>query len=1244
MISWTPRARGAVFEWMAVPTLLLICVSTGTAQAPVVGPEGEVTVEEIASTFASPPTSYGPYTWWHWMNGNVTREGITADLEAMKRVGIAGLQVFEVGQGIPQGPIEYLSPEWAELMRYAIGEADRLGLEFDIHNCPGWSSSGGPWITPEYAMQILVWSETSIEGGRRVEIDLPQPRTYLDYYRDAFVLAFPAPGGPEMHHVLSAVTANTGPLETSVLRGDAATTHILMTPDGEEPAWLLLEFETPFLVRSVTVESEPVQEIRGRRGIDPENQLTLEVSDDGETFRAMATIPPGPRRSRGGRGGIGAPSTVNLMPTSARYFRLLSPNARNVYDFELSPDARIVDWPIKANYSQRGRGRNLNPQSEGTPPEGPAIDPESVLDLSRFMNADGTLAWDAPEGEWTVLRFGHTPGENENVAAPSTGEGLECDKFSAEAMVFHFNQMFGPVLSALGPLAERGLAGALVDSYEAGAQNWTAGLPDAFESRRGYDPRPWLPAMTGRVVGDAERSDRFLWDMRRTHADLMLENYYGAFTELCHENGLIAYNEPYDPGMFEQLPVGRMADIPVGEFWQGNPPNPSVELVASAGHIYGKPVIAAESFTSRSRWTEYPFNLKSLGDYVFTLGLNRYIFHRFAHQPNTQPNVVPGMTMGPWGGFFDRTNTWWPQAHAWMDYIRRCQYLLRQGTFVADVAYFTGFDIPDSTLLRENFDPPLPEGYRADTISAEVLLERATMRDGLLAVPNGPAYSVLVLPPAPRVMTPELLRRLRDFTREGLTLVGPPPLRSPGLANHESADAEIKELATELWADVDGESRTGRRYYEGKILWGAPMTDAFFPRNITPDFAYTAETEDAEINFIHRRGPDYDLYFVANRQYRSEQVECTFRVQGRRPEIWDAATGRQLPAPVYRVDVNHHVYGHMSIQADVPYHTDDRYAPASLTTVPLQLDPAGSVFVIFRDADTPTHVQTVSFNGQVIIPSSESSQDVPTDEQTVEIDTIGGSGVPLGPLAPAPPAVSLADPAAPGSLLLWRNGDIALTTGEHGIAHDVTRLTVDSLPAPKPVSGPWRIAFQADRGAPGAITIDTLASWTAHPEAGVKFFSGTAAYTKELTIEPEFLAEGRRLFLDLGRVMVIAEVALNGQQLGVLWKSPYRVDITAAARAGANALEVRVTNLWPNRIIGDEQRPPDYAYNVRSSRRGRSQGPIVEFPEWYIRNEPKPLSQRVSFPAYQYYNADSELLESGLIGPATLRPAQVYDL
>jgi hypothetical protein len=881
--------------------------------------------DSLKTGFLNPPDSTKPQTWWHWMNGNITKEGITADLEAMKQIGLGGATIVNVDCGIPRGPVAFMSPEWREDFKFAAQEASRLGLELCVENCAGWSSSGGPWNPVTNAMQRVTTSEVRVTGPTNFNAALPQPPTTLGFYRDIAVLAFPAPDdeGVRMKDAAPVATASGDDLPGDKLTdGDARTFIRLPVPQPGQPQYAQLEFQKPFSARTV--------KISGGRGI-PECRGEIQVSNDGTTFRDLRPF------AFDRRGPAIRTVSLGAQPVAARFwhvqFTSAAATATNIplAEIELAPRLTIENIDAKAGFN----GAAVLSARDAEDAVDETVHRRKIVDLTSKLTADGRLNWRVPAGEWVILRLGYTPTGVKNHPAPKEGEGLECDKFSQAALDAHWAGFMQKVLDDLGPLAVKTLNSSLIDSYEVGGQNWTENFRQEFRKRRGYDPLKYLPAFTARVVDNPAVSERFLWDVRRTIADLFAENYYGHFAELCHQHGLMNAVEPYT-GPFESLQSGAPADIVMGEFWSGSQGNPSVKLAASVAHIYGKTIVGAESFTAspeHGRWQNDPYSLKPLGDLMYSQGLNRYVFHRYAMQPWT--NRWPGMTMGQWGFHFERTETWWNQGKPWIDYITHCQFLLQQGRAVADAAYFTGESAPVEMRVG---NPALPAGYDYDAVNADVLLHGATVKNGRITLASGASYAVLILPPDDVNMTPPMLECLRKLVRAGATVVGPRPHHSPSLADYPKCDQQARKIAGELWGRCDGSHVLENSCGNGRIVWNKALADVFAGQNLKPDFEFKSASEATHLAYTHRVAGETDIYFVSNQRRQFDSAECTFRVNGKVPELWHPDTGVIEPAPVWN-------------------------APAGRTAVRLDFEPAGSVFVIFRHAaDGADHVVAVSSN------------------------------------------------------------------------------------------------------------------------------------------------------------------------------------------------------------------------------------------------------------------------------------------
>jgi len=1135
--------------------------------------------DELAAGFGAPPASARPWVYLFPLDGNLSRGGITADLEAMARAGVGGLLYMETDQGAPPGPAKFGEPLWCELFHHLCTEAQRLGLQVNMNNDAGWCGSGGPWITPELSMQRVVWTETAVKGPAHYDAPLPQAKAVKDFYRDIAVLAFPTP-----------------------------------------------------------VQKFQIPQFRGKSA------------------------------------------------------------------------ATRDEIALRAEYP--------------TLPAAAVVDRSQVVDLTEKLAADGRLTWDVPPGQWTILRLGHTSTGKDNHPAPLAGRGLECDKLSREATEAHFNGLMGRLIAQNQGLVgqQKTLVSTHIDSWEVGSQNWTPKFREEFRRLRGYDLWTWLPAMAGYVVDSAAASERFLWDIRQTVNDLLCANYAGHMRQLAHRHGMRLSIEAYDTPPCNDLTYAGQADEPMAEFWSwGINEEPifaaySCTEMASAAHVYGRPILGAEAFTAtdKEKWLGHPAVIKGLGDWAFCEGVNRFVFHRYAAQPWTNPDRAPGMSMGPWGLHYERSQTWWEQSRAWHTYLARCQYLLQQGLFVADLCFLAPESSPQrfKSPVKSGYERP---GYNFDACPAEVVLTRMQVRDGRLVLPDGMNYRVLVLPQV-ATMTPELLRKIRDLVQQGATIIGGPVRKSPSLRDYPRCDAEVQALARELWGDSPqptgpegravGKGRViwtaelttrphapyenspafsrakwiwfpegrpersappGRRFFQrivevdstspvasarlvltadntfecwvngqpagkghdfhrgyplevgpllkpganlvavlavntlntpnpaglvgalsiryrdgrmqeiisdaawrtsqtapdgwnadaapgaawaaaqelgplgmapwGEVVEGSPLVDeipdmavigrVLEQRALPPDFAATPG-----LRYIHKRIGLTDCYFVSNPQPSAVEARCTFRCKSPEIELWWPDTGRRQPTNAWKEE-------------------------GRCTSLTLRLEPYGSVFVMFR----------------------------PGDSQTGKRKTDGGP-----------------------------------TGGKNWL--EFTQA--------QELAGPWQVQFDPRWGGPvAAVTFERLDDWSQRPEPGIKYYSGTARYRRTFRCEPALAR--KPLWINLGKVAVMAQVKLNGRDLGIAWKPPYRLDTAGALKPGDNVLEIDAVNLWINRQIGDEQLPDDSDRNPN--------GTLKSWPKWLEEGKPSPTG-RYTFGSWRLWKKDDPLVESGLLGPVVLEVAE----
>ena len=1201
-----------------------------------------VVADELEHGFCAPPDSAKPYTWWHWINGNVTKEGITADLEAMKKAGLGGAQIFNVSVGIIPGPVVFMSDEWRALVQHAADEAKRLGLELCIHNCAGWSSSGGPWNTPENSMQVVVSSETNVAGPGTIHGVLPKPFARLNWYRDIAVVAVPS-AGKTMQECSPEVTSGYRKFDPKkLIDHDWGTTASLPLPERGKPQYIQFIFPEPFTARSLAVVA----------GSHNGHGGEIQVSQDGVKFETIKKFALSDDKCDRVLSGIGF-NTV-----TARYFRIVftkpGHRAKNITLAEatFSPNRCLDDWAVKAGFAPRPGPIEADTSTDGI------LKKSDITDLTAQMKPDGSFTWEAPAGQWRVIRIGHTSTGVPNHPAAVGGEGLECDKLSTKALDLHWNGMMKKILADTGG-ASGGLRASLIDSYEVGCQNWTPLFREEFKQRRGYDLEPFFPALAGRIVESADVTERFYWDYRKTIAELFAENYYGHFAELCRRNNLISYFEPYGNGNFDQIAAGRYADVPMGEFWSGKSDVSALQgIPVSIAHTSGKTVAGAESFTVTTHtagpegagWRDHPYALKALGDAKYCSGINRFIVHSYAMQPWL--NRFPGMTMGGCGIHFDRMTTWWKAAPAWTAYLSRCQFLLQRGLFAADVAAFVGERVPDYAKTAK-----VPPGYAFDHIHP-IILARMTVKNGWLVLPQGLRYRLLALPDDNVSMTLDTARKIRDLISQGAIMSGPKPSRTPGLTGFPSSETELKKIVDEVWGQCDGKTVFENRCGKGRVFWGRSLEEVLPAIDCKPDFEHTGGDE---INYIHRTDGDADIYFVAADTKKPSYAECTFRVSGKEPEFFHPDTGIIERCAVWR-------------------ETGGRI------TIPIAFDPAGSVFVVFRNkpgahfADVrPAAATGQTASGDLVIRKAwyghpdnvkkrvditeklrakvqNNALNVVINKKFVGEDPANGvrkkafieyafgaavktMEIPERGVLIITAQAAMADPGcrvsavAGGFEIASKKGGTFVLKSPEG---DETTVNLNLPPSPVPIEGPWEVRFPPGWNAPERTTFDKLISWPEHSDPGIKYFSGTAAYLKKFDLSAGLIAENRRLYLDLGDVQVIAEVTLNGKDLGILWKPPFRAEVTGVVRPGGNDLEVKIINLWPNRLIGDEQYPDDCTADGTWK-----VGGIKEWPAWLTNGQPRPEPRRLTFTTWKHWQKGDKLLFSGLLGPVTIIAAEV---
>lgn len=1080
--------------------------------------------------FRDPPATARPRVWWHWMNGNITKDGIAKDLAWMKAVGIGGAQTFDANLQTPQvvaKRLAYMSPEWKDAFRFAASEADRLGLELAIASSPGWSETGGPWVKPADAMKKLVWSEVAIAPGTRLATPLPALPDRAGPFQDLrpalsieeMITGHAAPDGPRAHGEVAVLAwpeaADAVPVPQSAVDGSGTAIDPALLASGAgatltgKPPQLEVRYAQSLTVTSATLHL-PGELVPFAGAL---HDAVLEAADATGTWHKIADIALAQ-----------VPTTVSFAPVSAARFRVvLSPHPMHpplgapapgvasdglfgaigqaiasrpvvIGRFSLSAVPRVDHFETKAGFV-------ISPDYHALPTIGDdarGAAPGQVQDLTALTKPDGTLDWTAPAlpaGQvWHVARLGWSLLGTTNHPATPEATGLEVDKYDGTAVAAYLDHYLGMYRDAAGPglIGAHGVRALLTDSIEVGEANWTPRVREQFQRLRGYDPLPWFPALTGALIGSRAETDRFLFDWRRTLADLLASEHYGTIARVAHAQGLTVYGEALEdhrPMLGDDMTMRSHTDVPMAALWTyARDEGPRQTLIAdmkgaaSVAHLYGQNLVAAESMTaSMAPWAFAPKDLKRFIDLEFATGVNRPVIHTSVHVP--VDDKKPGLSLFIFGQYFNRMESWAGLARPWVDYIARSALLLQRGRNVADVAYFHGEEAPLTSLYGDHPVADAPVTHAYDFLSFDALTGLLSNDGAEVVSPAGARYRAIQLGGSSRMMTLPALRKLAALVEGGALLVGEAPVADPSLG---AGNPEFAALVARLWPG-SGDARIGK----GRVIAGKPIEAALAMAKIAPDFAFAGGSAGAKIPFVHRRDGDAEIWFVNNRQDAAEHIEAHFRIAGKAPELWHAETGKSEPAS-YRIEQGE-------------------------TIVPLDLQPEDAVFVVFRKAAKADRL------------------------------TIAG--------------------AATGVI-----------------------KTLDSG---------WSVRFEPGHGAPATLALPRLVPLNTSADPGVKYFSGVMTYSRNLTLPAR--PKGP-LWLDLGAVGDLAQVSVNGIDLGTAWHAPWRIDIARAARKGANRLDIRVANTWVNRLIGDAQ----------------------------------PGARPITWTAMPTYRADAPLRPAGLIGPVRL--------
>ena len=1085
----------------------------------------------VAQQFENPPAQYRVHTWWHWNGGIVTREGITKDLESMKKQGVSQATILNIGAEYDEDfgveKVVFDSPEWYDRFAWSLQEAQRLGLKIGVHNCDGWSTTAGPWITPDKAMKKFVFTKTQLREDQPT-ISLPKPHTETDFYRDVAVVAIKkgdrlppsVPLGLPEHMVVN----------------DSIDAMVLADGDPESKvevkAGYVIDLDNP--TRALKSRIDIFQNYVGVFFYmsPPTVEYTVKTSDDGVHFKEIAHLTTK---------SFFAPEIFNIPATNARYFRIEVDKTHNLRPWHHTGLSELqllgeeekplyhpsISEPLKKSSSVRVYKESTLTEMGKDASAAEVVAEEEVIDITDKMQPDGTLHWVAPTGNWTVIRFGYTSAKAYNISASEEGWGLEVDKMDTAALNFHFSQFPQKLLDKAGDLGGNTFTFLLVDSWEAGYQTWTHAMPDKFKNLRGYDIMRWIPVLCGETVESAEVSNAFLYDFRRTIADLLKQNFYDHYRTLCHRQGLefhaeAIYGNNYPAPPIDVLTVNGLLDMPMTEFWapvdsqsmvqyepkkRGRP-----DFAVFAPNFYDIKSVGAEAYTGYAHYSESPADLKLLGDRAFCAGVSQMVLHSYAHQPNENK---PGFTLGSHASHCNRHNPVWQYSRGWVDYQSRIQYALQNSRISADVLYYLGDQFPQ--FIENKTVARLPEGYQSVPCNFDVLTQ-LTVSGGKIRFSEEQQYSLLVLPDRPYVNY-ATLKQVERLVQAGAVIYGEKPTKMLSLFDIKQHRDDFAILADSLWSGYQ-ENAIGRNHYgQGTVVWGDSIGDLVNELEINPDF--TTQRADAEnLLFIHRATREADVYFVVNQLDSTLRRECLFKTDFNAPEVWNPMNGQKKKLGLYAEEDG-------SIR------------------IPVTLKSRESRLFVFRDEPMRKHLTRVQRGGTPLFPS--------TDGLLSEY---------------VPEVISDADGLL--KIVSDEKGQYTFST-EAGQRHTVD-LAATAVREIDDFEGTLTLypalASGVDSGDTTTLNITTLKSLTDFDQPEVRYFSGVAAYTIDFEVPASFADHSSSLYLSLGQLEATAEVRLNGKLLGYTWMPDVKLPVGELLRE-KNRLEVRVGTTYRNRFVGD---------------------------------------------------------------------------
>lgn len=1076
--------------------------------------------------FKNPPSDYRVHTWWHWTGGIITREGITKDLESMKRQGISQATIFNIGASYNEDfgvkKVLFNTEEWYDMFEWALQEANRLGISIGVHNCDGWSTSGGPWITPEKAMKKFVFTKTKIRENQE-KIKLPKPYTETGFYRDVAVVAF--------KKVADQSNSKQPALPENIVLNDSINAMMLVDGDPESKievkAGYVLDIDNP--TKAVKTKIDIFQNYVGVFFYmkPPTVDYTLKASDDGVHFREIAKL-----KTKS----FFEPEIFKIPATNASYFRLVVDNTHSLRPWHhmglselqlLSANEQPIYNPTIQNPLEKSSSvrvfneRTLHSINEKEK-DADVISENNVIDITKKMQPDGTLNWTVPEGNWEIIRFGYTNAKAYNISSSKEGRGLEVDKMDTTALNFYFKNFPQKLIDKAGKFTGNTFKFLLVDSWESGYQTWTNSMENKFENLRGYNMIQWIPVLCGETVGSEEQSNGFLYDFRRTIADLLEQNFYKHYAKLCNRNNLklhaeAIYGNNYPAPPIDDLKVNGLLDMPMTEFWaqindesmvkykpgkKGRP-----DFAVFAPNFFNIKSLGAEAYTGYAHYSESPNDLKLLGDRAFCSGVNQMVLHSYVLQPVERE---PGFTLGDHGSHFNRHNPVWQFDKGWINYQSRIQYALQNSKISARILYYLGDQFPQ--FIANKTISSLPETYQSVPCNLDIL-NKLTVKDGKIRFSDTQEYSLLVLPDG-KYLSFEALKQIERMVQQGAVIYGKKPLKMLSLFERKEKSKEFSALTEKMWSGY-GENLPGRnKYGKGTIIWGEPIKQLLTELKIKPDFStYMPDTEN--LMFIHRNTQDDDIFFVVNQTDSLLNRECLFNTSFNTPEIWDPMTGEIKKPAIYDL-------GEEGIR------------------IPVTFYPEESLLFVFKKGNKREHVIRVSQEHKQIFPSKNGIYDASVPE--VYFNSNGAF-----------------------QYLSNQGGKYIFTTNNG--TEQTKNFAAPKVREINDFEGKL-ILNHINSNQVDSVNITTLKSFTEFKQAKIKYFAGVATYQIDFKLPKSFTLSDKAVFLSLGKLDATAKVRFNGKSLGYVWTPDFKIPVEGLLKEN-NHLEIELGTTVRNRFIGD---------------------------------------------------------------------------